>query len=261
SFFTALGPKNVFQYADGLPKKEDTISDTLFIRSGAVVTHHGPEYRVSIKYMLREDFSVKTSYNLMRQYLHMLSNTTSISPTDIWKISDSHIQPQRGSQWSIGIYKNFRSGSIATSLETYYKQSKNVLDYKDGANLILNHNIETDVVSTSSVAFGAELMIKKLTGKLNGWISYTYSRSYLRTSSKFITETVNGGKYYPSNYDKPHSVNFVGNYKFSHRLSLSMNTIYSTGRPITLPLAKYQLDDAIRLFYSERNQHRIPDYF
>lgn len=261
SIFTALGPKNVYQYAGNLPKKEDTIVDTLAIRSGAVATHHGPEYRASLKYQVREDFSIKASYNLMRQYIHMLSNATSISPTDIWKISDTHIQPQRGSQWSIGVYKNFRSGSIATSLEGYYKQSRNILDYKDGADLILNHNIETDVVNASGIAFGAELMIKKLTGRLNGWISYTYSRSYLRTSSEFATETVNNGNYYPSNYDKPHSANFVGNFKFSHRLSLSMNTTYSTGRPITLPLAKYQLDDAIRLFYSERNQHRVPDYF
>lgn len=261
SFFTALGPKNVYQYGQNLPKNEDTIVDTLYIKSGSIATHHGPEYRVSAKYQLMDDLSVKASYNLMRQYLHMLSNSTSISPTDIWKISDSHIQPQRGSQLSVGIYKNFRSGSIASSLEAYYKRTKNILDYKDGASLILNQNIETDVVNANGVAFGVELMIKKVSGKLNGWVSYTYSRSYLRTNSEFATETVNNGKYYPSNYDRPHSGNFVGNFRLSHRLSLSMNTAYSTGRPITLPLAKYQLDDATRLFYSERNQHRVPDYF
>jgi hypothetical protein len=261
SFFTALGPKYVYQYTEGLPRKEDTIIDTLFIRSGSTATYHGPEYRFSMKYLLSEDLSVKASYNVMRQYLHMLSNTTSISPTDIWKISDSHIKPQRGSQLSVGVYKNFKSGKIVTSLEGYYKKIRNTLDYKDGADLVLNHTIETDVLNASGVAFGAELMVKKPSGKLNGWISYAYSRSYLRTDSEFAAETVNEGHYYPSNYDKPHAANLIGNYKFSHRFSLSLNTTYSTGRPITLPLAKYQLEEATRLFYSERNQYRVPDYF
>jgi hypothetical protein len=261
SFFTALGPKSIYKYPNGLPKKVDTISDTLFINSGPVATYHGPEYRFSIKYILAEDLSVKASYNLTRQYLHIMSNSISVSPTDVWKISDTHIKPQLGSQMSVGVYKNFKSGKLITSLEGYYKKMKNSLDYKDGANLILNHTIEADVLNASGLAFGAELMLKKPAGKLNGWVSYTYSRTYLRTASEFAGELVNGGHYYPSNYDKPHAANLVGNYKLSHRFSLSLNTTYSTGRPITLPLAKYQLEEATRLFYSERNQYRLPDYF
>lgn len=138
---------------------------------------------------------------------------------------------------------------------------ENFLDFKSGAQLILNHHIETDVVNATGKAYGAEFMIKKLSGKLNGWISYTYSRSFLQTKGATASESINQGNWYPSNYDKPNAVNFIGNYKFSRRFSMSLNMTYSTGRPITLPLAKYDLNGAKRLYYSERNQYRIPDYF
>ena len=138
---------------------------------------------------------------------------------------------------------------------------ENSLDYKGGATLILNHHIETDILNAQGKAYGVEFLIKKLSGKVNGWVSYTYSRSLLKTNSSFSSETINSGQYYPSNYDKPHAVNFIGNYKFSHRFSTSLNVTYSTGRPITLPIAKYEVDGSMRLFYSDRNQYRIPDYF
>ena len=121
--------------------------------------------------------------------------------------------------------------------------------------------IETDVVNAKGKAYGAEFMVKKSTGKLNGWISYTYSRTFLQAKSENSTEVVNQGKYYPSSYDKPHAVNVIGNYKVSRRFNLSINMTYSTGRPITLPLAKYELGGSSRLYYSDRNLYRIPDYF
>lgn len=195
----------------------------------------------------------------MRQYLQMLSNTTAISPTDIWKLSDQYIQPLLGDQLSLGYYKNLKAWEI--SVEVYYKQMQNFLDYKGGAELILNHHIETDVINADGKAYGAEFLIKKPLGKLNGWFSYTYSRSLLRTAGLLPSETINQGEYYPSNYDKPHAVNIIGNYKFNRRFSMSGNLVYSTGRPITLPLAKYDIDGTSRLFYSDRNQYRIPDYF
>src|SRR5260221_4177796 len=138
---------------------------------------------------------------------------------------------------------------------------ENSLGYKSGAALSLNHHIETDVLSVQGKAYGVEFLVKKLSGKVNGWVSYTYSRSLLRTQSSFSSETINSGKYYPSNYDKPHAVNFIGNYKFSHRFSTSLNVTYSTGRPITLPIAKYEVDGSMRLFYAGRNENRIPNYF
>ncbi len=190
-----------------------------------------------------------------------MSNTTAISPTDIWKLSDPNIKPQSGAQYSLGFYKNFKSNSIETSVEVYYKSLKNYLDYKSGAQLILNHTIETDVVNTRGYAYGAELMIKKRSGKLNGWISYTYSRTMLRLDDPIAGQTINDGKYYPANFDKPHIVNVISNYKFSHRFSISLDGTYSTGRPITLPVAIYYLLGSERVYYSNRNEYRVPDYF
>ena len=261
SMFNAIGPREIYTYAEGLPKEESSIVDTTYHGSGPYHTYHGPEYRASLRYLLGDNASIKLSYNKMRQYIHMLSNTTSISPTDTWKLSDPNIEPQIGNQYAIGVYKNFRSSAIETSIEAYYKDSKNSLDYKRGANLIANEIIETDVVPTEGMAYGVELLIKKMKGKVNGWVSYTYSRSFLRTVSEFPSETINNGDYYPSNYDKPHDFTVVGNYKFSRRFNIGLNATYSTGRPITLPLAKYDLRETERLYYSDRNQYRIPDYF
>jgi hypothetical protein len=125
----------------------------------------------------------------------------------------------------------------------------------------MNHHIETDVINTRGKAYGAEIMLKKVSGKLNGWVNYTYSRTWLKMDDSLAGETINQGKYYPASFDKPHNVNFIGNYRFSHRVSMSLNIIYTTGRPITLPIALFNLGGAQRLLYSDRNQYRIPDYF
>ena len=262
SYFTNLGPRNVITYSAGLPKSENTMVDTLTYPAGKrVASYGGPEYRLSARYIISGNTSLKVSFNRMRQYIHVLSNTSAISPTDIWKLSDPYIKPLVGDQISIGYYKNSKVRALETSVEMYYKAMENYLDYKGGARLIMNPHIETDVISTTGKSYGIELMVKKLSGKLNGWVSYTYARSLLKTKDANPSELINQGKFYPSNFDKPHSTNFIGNYKFSRRVSISLNVTYSTGRPITLPLAKYELGGAKRLFYSERNQYRIPDYF
>jgi hypothetical protein len=262
SFFFALGPKAIYQYIEGVPKSDWTIIDTLYVRAlRSSAIYHGPEYRLSARWAFDNNLSIKGSYSLTRQYLQMLSNTTAISPTDVWKLSDQHIKPQIGNQLSLGLFKNFQSGKYEVSIESYYKWMNNILDYKDGASLLLNHTIESDVLNARGMAYGVEFMVKKPSGKLNGWASYVFSRSYLQTRSNFASETVNGGRYYPSNYDKPHAINLTANYSVSHRFSVSLNVTHSTGRPITLPLAKYTIEEATRLFYSERNQYRVPDYF
>jgi hypothetical protein len=260
SFFRNYGPRDVFMYEPGLSKDVSTIIDTLRYRSGqSVATSGGPELRLSARYALTRNASVKLSFNRMRQYLQMLSNTTAIAPTDIWKLSDRYIQPMIGDQFSIGYYQNAKK--LELSAEIYYKLMENFLDYKGGAELILNHHIETDVINARGKAYGAEFLVKKPNGKLNGWMSYTYSRSLVRSDGSRPAEVINRGEYYPSNFDKPHAFNFIGNYKFNRRISFSTNVTYSTGRPITLPLAKYEIDGTMRLFYSDRNQYRIPDYF
>jgi hypothetical protein len=262
SFYQYMGPKTVYQYAQGLPREDDTLVDTVSYSSGKIISsYQGPEYRLSARYMLNETSSVKFSYQRMRQYIHMLSNTVAVAPTNIWKLSDPHIRPQMGDQISIGFYKNFRSNTIEFSAEAYYKTMKDFLDYKGGAVLLLNENIETDVISTTGKAYGLELLLKKVTGKVNGWVSYTYSRSFLQTSSSEVSEAVNRGEVYRSNFDKPHDFTFIGNYKFSRRFNVAVNYTYSTGRPLTVPLAKYFVDGSMRLYYSDRNQFRIPDYY
>ncbi len=262
SFFQNNGPHDLFIYQPGSPKDVTSIVDTVSYTSGQNLSRAGgPEVRVSVRYRLATNASIKVSYNRTRQYIQMLSNTTAIAPTDIWKLSDPYIKPLIGDQISAGFYHNSKRTSFETSVEAYYKVMKNFLDYKGGAELILNHHIETDVLNAEGRAYGAEFMIRKSSGKLTGWLSYTYSRSLLKTEGDFDSETINRGEYYPSNYDKPHAVNFIGNYKFNRRFSFSLNVVYSTGRPITFPISKYTIDGAERLLYSDRNQFRIPDYF
>lgn len=262
SLYNFLGPKDVFSYAPNVPKDESTIVDTIRYPVGkSIATYHGPELRFSARYTLSQNTSLKVSYNRMRQYIQMLSNTTAISPTDIWKLSDSYVAPQIGDQYSMGYYKNVKSNTLEISLEAYYKTTQNSIDYKSGANLLLNNNLETDIVNAQGKAYGAEFLVKKPVGKLNGWISYTYSRSLLQTKNAFASETINNGNNYPSNFDKPHAINVVANYRFNRRFSISINYTYSTGRPITLPVAKYDRNNSPFLFYSQRNEYRLPDYW
>jgi hypothetical protein len=262
SIYNFLGPQTVYNYAPNLPKTSTNLLDSTNYASGKFIkTYSGPEIRVSARYQLGDNLSIKGGYNTLRQYIHLLSNTTAISPTDVWQLSDPNIKPQYGDQVSLGLYHNLKSNTIETSVEVYYKRLRDYLDYKSGANLVLNHHIETDVVGTQGKAYGIEFLVKKATGKANGWISYAYSRTFLRQNDPNVGDLINGGAYYPANFDKPHSFNFIGNYRFSHRFSVSLNLTYSTGRPITLPIAKYEYGGSERVFYSDRNQYRIPDYF
>lgn len=261
SIFNYLGEHLQYQYAPGIPKQENTIIDSIQYGAGKnIKTYHGPEIRFSMRYSLKENASLKFSFNTLRQYIHTLSNTTAISPTDIWKLSDPNIAPQQGYQASIGYYKNLKGNKIELSFEVYYKWMQHYLDFKSGANLIMNKHIETELINTNGVAYGAEFMIKKTVGNLNGWLSYTYSRTFLKMNDPLAQESINNGEKYPANYDKPHNINLIGNYQFSHRFSLSLNGIYSTGRPITLPIAVFYQAGAQRVLYSNRNQYRIPDY-
>lgn len=262
SLYNYLGPKTIYTYPLGAPREVTDIQDTIHDPAGKnIQTYQNLDFRVSVRYLIPGDASLKASFNTMHQYIHMLSNTAIISPTDIWKLSDSNIKPETGYQVSLGFYKNFRANTIETSVEVYYKQMKNYLDYKDGAVLILNPHIETDLINTNGTDYGVELMIKKNFGKLNGWFSYTYSRAWLQTDDPLVEEPVNEGKYYPSSFDKPNSLNLIGNYRVSHRFSVSLNVVYSTGRPITLPVALYDYGNSGRVLYADRNQYRIPDYF
>jgi hypothetical protein len=262
SIFNYLGPQNIRVYGAGIPRTIDNlVASESYSKGNFIKTYAGPEYRLSARYAFSDSFSLKAGYNTQRQYIHSISNITSMAPTDIWKLSDPNIRPQFGEQLSLGLYKNLKANTIETSLEVYYKKIHDYLDYKSGAQLILNHHLETEVINTKGKAYGVEVMIKKLTGKLNGWISYTWSRTLLKMDDPIAGELINQGNFYPANYDKPHDITFIGNYRVSHRFSISLNATYSTGRPITLPIGSFYYGGALRTLYADRNAYRIPDYF
>ncbi len=261
SFYSAVGPRSYYRYL-GENRGEDNITDTISVgRGGLVKPYYGPEIRVSARYSITDDLSLKAGYNSMRQYIHMLSNTTAVSPTDIWKLSDANIAPQEGWQAAFGVYRNVLRGRVELSVEGYYKEMNKYLDYKSGAVLNMNENIERDVLTTRGKAYGIEVMAKKTLGKLNGWLAYTYSRTQLKESGKKEVYTINKGDWYSASYDKPHDLKLISNYKFTQRFSISVNMDYSSGRPVTVPISKYFYGNGYRLYYSERNAYRIPDYF
>ena len=262
SLYAYLGAQTVDNYAPNLPRTAINVVDSTTYGKGKVInTYKGPEIRLSARYNLNDDLSLKAAYNTLRQYIHLLSNTTSISPTDTYKLSDPNIKPQFGQQLSLGLYKNAASNTIETSVEVYYKKINNYLDYRSGATLLLNDHVEQEVINTQGKAYGVEFLVKKTAGKLNGWISYTYARTFLKQDDPNAGELINNGNFYPASYDKPHDFNFNGNYRVSHRFSISLDMTYSTGRPITLPIAKYEYGGSERVYYSDRNAYRIPDYF
>jgi hypothetical protein len=262
SVYQYLGEKHICTYGAGSREKLN-VTDTIHYGKGKTISsYHGLEPRLSVRYGLGTNASVKLSYNRMRQYIQMLSNTTAVTPTDIWKLSDNYIKPQIGDQYSIGFYKNLKGNLIETSIEGYYKTIISTIDYKDGAALLDNAgSLETEVIDADGKAYGVEVLLKKSTGKINGWVSYTYSRTFLRSTGENPSEVVNRGTFYPSSFDKPHAVNLITNYKFSRRFNVSWNVIYNTGRPITPPIAKYRIEGTERVLYGDRNSYRIPDYF
>ena len=221
----------------------------------------GPEFRLSGKYSVNNNLSFKAGFNSMRQYIHLISNTTAISPMDTWKLCDENILPVDGWQAASGMYWTVFDGKVDLSLEGYWKNTWNELDYKSGATLVMNDHLADDLVRTKGKAYGVEFMAKKTIGKLSGWASYSYSRTFLKEMEDRGINTINRGEWYSAAYDKPHDFKLVANYAITARYSLSANLDYSTGRPVTIPVGYYQYGGGYRLAYSARNSYRIPDYF
>ena len=262
SLFNAFGKRTINTYKEGeLPSTLNATGTES--KDGNLKTYHGPEFRLGLRYAFTDDFSVKAGFNTMRQYIHKVSNTMVMSPTDTWKLSDMFIEPQTGMQYSLGFYKNLMDDQLEASIEGYYKSMDNYLDYKSGAQLLMNDHLETEVLPTEGRAYGVEFMLKRPKGKVNGWISYTYSRTELQQNDPRIAKPVNKGEWYPAEYDKPHDIKLVGNYQFTQRYSASLNVDYSTGRPQTMPVSQYYSNTigATSFVFSERNGVRIPDYF
>ncbi len=261
SGYYSYGPQSVMIYNPEYSKSLSTISDTLNFNKGEISSKYaGPEFRVSLNFRISNKNSFKINYNRTRQYLHLLSNSTSISPTDTWKLSDYYIKPQVGDQIALGYYQMLFNNGFETSAEIYYKEIRNMVDFKGGTNLVMNEHIEKDVVNMSGKAYGLEVVIKKIEGKLRYGIGYTYSRTFIQSLGQFSDEIINAGKWFPANFDKPNDLVVTFNYILSRRFSISSNYTYSTGRPITYPIATYDISGKLFVHYSERNKYRVPYY-
>lgn len=261
SAFALLGPGTIYTYMAGQTRSISTITDTLQYNNNSIIKHYaGLEPRLSFRYTLNEYSSVKLSYNRINQYINLISNTSVAIPSDIWKLSSPQIKPLTADQIGIGYYRNFEQNSIETSFEFYYKTLNDIVEYKNGAQLLLNQNIETDLLEAYGYNYGIELYVKKNTGLLTGWISYTFSRSLRHTTSSIKDDQINSNMYFPSNYDKPNNLNIIANYHLTRRWHVSGSFSYSTGRPVTLPESKYQYEADWLVIYSSRNKYRLPDY-
>ena len=261
SSFFVFGPETILLYDPDFTRSRSSVTDSVSYKAGHILKlYGGPELRFSVNFKLSNSSSLKINYNRTRQYLHLLSNSASIAPTDTWKLSDYYLKPQTGDQYAIGFYQMLYGKSVEVSAELYYKSINNMVDYKGGTSLIMNNNIEQDLAGVNGKAYGLEMMIKKSEGRVRWSLGYTYARTFLKSTGTFKDEIINKGKWFPANFDRPNDLVFTFNYLFSRRFSLSANYTYSTGRPVTYPVSSYYLNDIYIIYYSDRNKYRIPDY-
>ncbi len=250
SAFTVLGEGDFYDFdANG------NVTDTTSYGAGEFVkTYFNPEPRLSAGFLLNEKSSVKVAYARNVQNMHLLSNSTSSSPTDLWIMSGRIVRPEIADQVAIGYYRNFRDNSIEFSAEIYYKDMQNQIDYKNGANTQANEKIEGELLFGKGRAYGVELFAKKKYSKLTGWVSYTLSRSERRVDG------INDGSWYPVRQDRTHDISVVAIYDLGKKWSFSATFVYSTGSAVTFPSGKYYIDGQVQFLYTERNGYRMPAY-
>lgn len=262
SFFQNIGPNNIRSYEDDLPISNFTVKDTLsFLNNEVIQNYGGWEPRLSARIGIGENNSIKGSYNRLRQYIHLISNSTAPTPVDIWQVSNTFLKPQIADNFSIGYFHNFNENVWESSIDFFYKDIQNLIDYKDFASLLLNENLETELLSGKGRAYGVELQIKRVVGRWTGWLSYAWSRSLLKIEGAFPEETINDGKWYATNFDKPHNFTFVTQRKINTASSFSCNITYSSGRPITPLISSFEVNNISVANYADRNTARIPAYF
>ncbi len=256
SLFQQIGKGKVREYANPESPDASEIVNIKEYKKGELigVPYTYLEPRFAFKYTVGPTSSVKASYNRMVQNLHLISNTNSPTPLDIWLPSNKYIKPLVADQVAMGYFRNFNNNVYETSVEVYYKNMENVIDYIDGAQLFLNENIETQLLSGAGYAYGLELLVKKQQGKFTGWIGYTLARSMRKIAG------INHDEPYPSSYDRTHDLSVVLTWEINPRWNLSGSWVFSTGNPTSYPIAKYQVQGNTLYYYADRNSNRIPDY-
>ncbi len=256
SWFQQIGKGTMREYLNPDKPKTKEVTNAIYYGSGELMPppYFNLEPRLAVKYLLTPSSSIKASYNRMAQNLHLISNTNSPTPLDIWLPSSKYIKPLISNQIGFGYFRNFKENMFETSAEIYYKKMDNVIDYVDGAQLFLKEDLETELLRGSGYAYGLELYAKKQQGRLTGWLSYTLSRSMREIPG------INNGKVYPSSYDHTHNVSLVANYELTKRWNLSSTWIFLTGNPTSYPIAKYDVQGNTLYYYADRNSNRIPDY-
>ncbi|HEV7348282.1 TonB-dependent receptor [Telluribacter sp.] len=259
--FHTLGPYTRYLYEARVPSSPETLTDSIsYGRGERVQSYGGWEPRLALRIGLGTNQSLKLSYNRSRQFLHLISNTTAISPVDFWKLSDPFVPPQVADQYSVGLFRNWKDNSIETSIEGYYKDITNLVEYRNGAELLLNPYLETALLSALGKAYGVEFAVNKTKGRLTGSLNYTYSRSLITTRTEFPGEAINRGAWYPTLFDRPHITNLTGSYTLGKGWTGSANFTYTTGRPNTYPDGQYLVNGIPMINYSLRNADRLPDY-
>jgi hypothetical protein len=248
--FAALGPGEIYSYDN----EGDVLDTTVYAKNKSYQTYQGFEPRIAANYIINDQSSVKASYARNQQFVHLLSNSTSSSPTDVWLLSSNNIKPQISDQVTLGYFRNFNKNMFELSVEAYYKTLDNVIDYRTGAEINFNNTVEGDLVYGVGRAYGVEFLLRKKKGNFTGWLGYTLSRS----ERKF--EQINTNNWYPARQDRIHDISLVTMYSFTERIKASASWVYYTGDAITVPSGRYQVDGISAIYYSERNGYRMPNY-
>lgn len=261
SSFVPMGPSDVLVYDGGHPREPSSVTDTISYSPGKFIKlYGGPELRLSVNIRIDMNNSFKLNYNRTLQYIHLMTNSAAIAPTDTWKLSDYNTGPQTGDQYAAGFYHLFRNNKVEFSAETYYKDIINMPDFKDGAEVLMNEHIEQQIAPVNGKAYGLELLLRKPEGRIRWDVGYTWSRILVRSTGIFDEEKINSGKLFPANFDRPHNLLLSFYYIYSRRVSISATYNYSSGRPVTYPVTSYSLGNIVLTHYSERNRYRLPYY-
>ena len=248
--FSSIGSGTVYNYDSNY----NAIDSTVYKSGQVIKTFYRLSPRLGINYLLDKQSSVKASYARTNQFLQMASNSTAGTPLDLWFTAGKNIKPQTCDQYAVGYFRNFLNNQLEGSVEVFYKDMQNTIDFRDHAQLLLNKKLDGELRFGNSRSYGAEFQIQKNEGKLTGWISYTYSRA------ERTIQGINNNETYLAPYDRPSTIYIVGNYELNERISFGANFIYATGQPITYPIARMEVGNVILPVYSKRNEYRMPDY-